>query len=138
MRHCRSNNLKVSRSRSLFYWRCFLRRTLGGVFRAELLKAMATITGAIDTRLRITRQSFQNVRPADSRARTRKPPTRLALKKISVARLPVTGSDVFGREEAIGFLDRAWANQDVNVVLLFSLIPSGSGGRNEKPGRMTG
>ena len=115
-----------------------MRRTLGGVFRAELLKAMATITGAIDTRLRITRQSFQNVRPADLRARTRKPPTRLALKKISVARLPVTGSDVFGREEDIAFLDRAWANQDVNVVLLFSLIPSGSGGRNEKPGRMTG
>jgi serine/threonine protein kinase len=85
---------------------------------AELLTAMATITGAIDTRLRITRQSFQNVRPGDSRARTRKPPTRLALKKISVARLPVTGSDVFGREEDIAFLDRAWANQDVNVVTI--------------------
>jgi len=28
-------------------------------------------------------------------------------KKISVARLPVTGSDVFGREEDLAFLDRA-------------------------------
>jgi len=31
--------------------------------------------------------------------------------------LPVTGSDVFGREEDIAFLDRAWAKPDVNVVL---------------------
>jgi hypothetical protein len=38
-------------------------------------------------------------------------------KKISVARLPVTGSDVFGREEDIAFLDDAWANQQVNVGL---------------------
>jgi hypothetical protein len=32
--------------------------------------------------------------------------------------LPVTGSDVFGREEDIAFLDHAWANQDVNVVTI--------------------
>ena len=43
---------------------------------------------------------------------------RLAPKKISVARLPVTGSDVFGREEDIAFLDHAWANQHVNVVTI--------------------
>jgi predicted ATPase len=30
--------------------------------------------------------------------------------------LPVTGSDLFGREEDIAFLDDAWANRDVNVV----------------------
>ena len=33
-----------------------------------------------------------------------------------MARLPVTGSDLFGREEDIAFLDAAWANRDVNVV----------------------
>jgi hypothetical protein len=38
--------------------------------------------------------------------------------KISVARLPVTGSDVFGREEDIVFLDEAWSNQHVNVVTI--------------------
>ena len=38
--------------------------------------------------------------------------------KISVARLPVTGSDLFGREEDIAFLDDAWANPDVNVVTI--------------------
>src|SRR5580692_1073099 len=49
---------------------------------------------------------------------THKPPKRLGPEKISVARLPVTGSDVFGREEDLAFLDRAWANQDVNVVTI--------------------
>ena len=49
---------------------------------------------------------------------TRKPPKRMRPEKISVARLPVTGSDVFGREEDIAFLDRAWANQHVNVVTI--------------------
>jgi hypothetical protein len=36
--------------------------------------------------------------------------------QISIAGLPVTGSDIFGREEDIAFLDDAWANQNVNVV----------------------
>jgi hypothetical protein len=47
---------------------------------------------------------------------TRKPPKRRGPEKISVARLPVTGCDVFGREEDLAFLDNAWANQDVNVI----------------------
>jgi hypothetical protein len=32
--------------------------------------------------------------------------------------LPVTGSDIFGRDEDIAFLDRGWANRDVNVVTI--------------------
>jgi serine/threonine protein kinase len=85
---------------------------------AELLKAMATIIAATDARRRITRQSLRKMPSTASRVGARKPPTRLAPKKISVARLPVTGSDVFGREEDIAFLDRAWANKDVNVVTI--------------------
>jgi serine/threonine protein kinase/tetratricopeptide (TPR) repeat protein len=84
----------------------------------ELLKAMPTITGAIDARRRIARQSIQKSHSADSRVGTRKSQARLVPKKISIARLPVTGSDVFGREEDIAFLDRAWANKDVNVVTI--------------------
>jgi hypothetical protein len=85
----------------------------------ELLKTMPTITGAIDTRRRIARQSLQKTPSAASRAGTRRPPaTRPAPKKISLARLPVTGSDVFGREEDIAFLDDAWANQQVNLVTI--------------------
>jgi hypothetical protein len=49
---------------------------------------------------------------------TRQTPKRSGPEKISIARLPVTGRDVFGREEDIAFLDAAWANQDVNVVTI--------------------
>src|SRR5271169_4760838 len=85
---------------------------------AELLKAIPTITGAIDARRRITRQSLHKTPSTASRVGTRKPPARLAPEKISVARLPVSGGDVFGREEDVAFLDRAWANKDVNVVTI--------------------
>ena len=85
---------------------------------AELLKAIPMITSAIDARRRITRQSLLKGPSTASRIGTRKPPKRPAPEKISVARLPVTGSDVFGREEDIAFLDRAWANKGVNVVTL--------------------
>src|SRR5271166_5338984 len=84
----------------------------------ELLKAMPTITGAIEARHGITRRNLQQIPPRTSRVGTRKPPARLGPKKISVARLPITGSDVFGREGDIGFLDDAWANQQVNVVTI--------------------
>ena len=83
---------------------------------AELLRVISSIRGAIDARRRITRQSLLKTPPPASCVGTRKPPARLGPKKISVARLPVTGSDVFGREEDIAFLDDAWANQQVNVV----------------------
>ena len=85
----------------------------------EFLKAIPRITGAIDARRRITCQSLQKTPSTASYVGTRKPPARLAPKKISGARLPVTGSDVFGREEDLAFLDRAWANKDVNVVRMY-------------------
>jgi serine/threonine protein kinase/tetratricopeptide (TPR) repeat protein len=85
---------------------------------AELLKAIPTITDAIDAGRRITRQSLQNIATPASRAITRKTRARLGPEKISVARLPVTGGDVFGREEDLAFLDRSWANKDVNVVTI--------------------
>jgi serine/threonine protein kinase/predicted ATPase len=85
---------------------------------AQLLKAMPTVTDAVKARRSITLQSFQKTLPVDSRVRTGRSPARLGPKKISVARLPITGSDVFGREEDIAFLDDAWANQHVNVVTI--------------------
>ncbi|HYZ72859.1 MAG TPA: serine/threonine-protein kinase, partial [Chthoniobacterales bacterium] len=84
----------------------------------EFLKAIPTITGAIDARRRITRQNLQQTPRPTSRVGTRRPAARLGPRQISIARLPVTGSDVFGREEDIAFLDRAWANKDVNVVTI--------------------
>ena len=61
---------------------------------AELLKAIPTITGAIDARRRIARQSLRKTLSSPSGVGIRKPSTRPAPKKISVARLPVTGSDI--------------------------------------------
>jgi hypothetical protein len=85
---------------------------------AELLKAMPTITDRIEARRRITRESLHKTLPAASHAGTCRSTVRLGPKKISVARLPVTGRDVFGREEDIAFLDAAWANPEVNIVTI--------------------
>jgi tetratricopeptide (TPR) repeat protein len=85
---------------------------------AELLKAIPVVTGAIDARRRIIRQSLQKTPSSASQVGTRKAPARLDPEKISLARLPITGSDVFGREEDIAFLDRAWAKKIVNVVTI--------------------
>src|SRR5262249_35756921 len=84
----------------------------------ELLKAIPTVTDAIDAGRRITRENLQKILSVASRIGTRKPPARLAPDKISLARLPVTGSEIFGREEDITFLDRAWAKKKVNVVTI--------------------
>src|SRR5215469_5148163 len=84
----------------------------------ELLKVIPTITGAIEAERRITRPNLQQFPRPTSRVGIRKPPARRGPKKISVARLPVTGSDVFGREEDIAFLDGAWANQHSNVATI--------------------
>ena len=85
---------------------------------AELLKALPTITGAIEGGRTITYQSLGQMPDGDSHSVARKPPARLGPEKISIARLPVTGSDLFGREEDIAFLNDAWANPDVNVVTI--------------------
>jgi len=83
---------------------------------AELLKFMPAIEGAIASGHTIILQSLRKITIAESRIAIRRSPTRLGPKKISVARLPITGSDVFGREEDIAFLDAALANRHVNVV----------------------
>jgi hypothetical protein len=85
---------------------------------AELLKAMPTITAAIDVGRTITQDSLRKMLPAVSHAAACGPPARTGPEKISIARLPITGSDVFGREEDIAFLDDAWANQRVNIVTI--------------------
>ena len=85
---------------------------------ADLLKALPTITGAIDEGRTITYQRLGQMPDGKSYSVTRKPPARLGPEKISIARLPVTGSDLFGREEDIAFLDEAWANQRINVVTI--------------------
>jgi serine/threonine protein kinase/predicted ATPase len=84
----------------------------------EMLKAMPAIAGAIETGCGITRRNLQQAPSLTSQARTRRQLGRWRPKKISVARLPVTGSELFGREEDIAYLDDAWANKEVNVVTI--------------------
>ena len=85
---------------------------------AELLKALPTIRAAIEGGRTITYQSLGQMRDGRSHSVTRKPPTRQGPEKVSIARLPVTGSDLFGREQDITFLNDAWASPDVNVVTI--------------------
>jgi hypothetical protein len=42
--------------------------------------------------------------------------TPVSADRISIARLPVTGLDIFGREAELQLLDSAWANANTNVV----------------------
>ena len=85
---------------------------------AELLKALPTITDAIEGGRTITYQSLGQTPEKGASSVARKPPARPGPENISIARLPVTGSDLFGREEDITFLNDAWANPDVNVVTI--------------------
>jgi Protein kinase domain len=85
---------------------------------AELLKAIPAVAVAIDARRRITRQSLRKMPYNASRVGIPNRRVRLEPEKISVARLPITGSDVFGREEDIAFLDRAWTKKMVNLVTI--------------------
>ena len=81
----------------------------------EFLKAMPTIMDAIDRGIQsLVRACGRH--PLPLRAPQLAGHQQLGPEKISVARLPVTGSDLFGREEDIAFLDDAWANKQVNVV----------------------
>jgi Protein kinase domain len=84
----------------------------------ELLKVMPSIIDAIDFGRTITRPSLRKTPPAVLGAGGRRSLARLRPEKVSVARLPVTGSDVFGREEDLALLDNAWTNQHVNVVTI--------------------
>jgi tetratricopeptide (TPR) repeat protein len=43
-------------------------------------------------------------------------PPPLSLDKISIARLPTSGPDLFGREAELKMLDDAWANPDANII----------------------
>jgi len=84
----------------------------------ELLKVIPAITGAIETGHTITAQSLRQMPADDAYPLTRRPAKRPGPGKISIARLPVTGSELFGREVDITFLDRAWAKKEVNVVTI--------------------
>jgi tetratricopeptide (TPR) repeat protein len=90
----------------------------------ELLRTIPTIRSAIGAGRTITYQSVQKMPPADSGI-TWSSSASTGPERISVARLPVTGSDAFGREDDIAFLDAAWANRQINVVTIVAWAGAG-------------
>jgi Protein kinase domain/NACHT domain len=82
----------------------------------ELLKAMPAIAEAIDRAS--PNQDLGQIPTRTFYALTGKPPAKLGPDKISVAGMPVTGSDILGREDDMTFLDAAWANSDTNLVTI--------------------
>jgi hypothetical protein len=85
---------------------------------AELLNVMPMLRDSIDLGRAITHENLEKAPAADSHVAISTPTAGTGPEKISLARLPVTGRDLFGREEDIVFLDEAWANRHVNVVTI--------------------
>ena len=93
---------------------------------AELLKALPTITGAIDEGRTITYQSLREIPDGKSYSVTRKPPARLGPEKISIARLPVTGSDfLVERRISLSWIMHGPTNRRMSLLSLPGLV-SGS------------
>ena len=84
----------------------------------ELLKVVPTISSAIEEGGTITYQCLGQPPDRDFSSAGRQSPARPDPENISIARLPVTGSDLFGREEDLAFLDAAWANPHINIVTI--------------------
>ena len=84
---------------------------------AELLRALPAITPALDAQGTLPRNRSHQAPATNAGALPRKKsPVRPGPKKISIARLPVTSKELFGREEDLAFLVAAWADPQVNVV----------------------
>jgi serine/threonine protein kinase len=85
---------------------------------AELLRGMSTMGSAIDTLGTATAQLLQQTAATDPYIAAFEPRTAIHPERISIERLPRTRSDVFNREDHIAFLNGAWENQSVNVVVI--------------------
>jgi predicted ATPase len=84
----------------------------------ELLKVMPMISDAIGSGRKITYQDLRQMALIDLSSATRKPSTRSGPEKISLARLPITARQVFGREEDVAFLNAAWSDPRANIVII--------------------
>src|SRR5580704_8675171 len=83
----------------------------------EFIRTISTVTTTIDA-VPIARRNTEKTETVRHGEESRKLFASLRPEKISVAKLPVTGSDVFGREEDLAILDKAWANPNINVVTI--------------------
>jgi hypothetical protein len=82
---------------------------------AILLQVLSKVITAIEAGRTLTPECLHKLSPVEAGPATRKP-TQACPERISIARLPVTAREVFGREEDLAFLETAWANPQINVV----------------------
>jgi tetratricopeptide (TPR) repeat protein len=80
--------------------------------------AAAHIPGAIEEVQILAFQGLQSVPPPTELCSIRPKLTPSRPGKVSVARLPVIGSNFFGRADDLAFLEAAWADPQVNVVTI--------------------
>lgn len=86
---------------------------------AQLLQALPAIKSAIQPGRSLGRQDLKGMLQAGPGSHTRKqPPSRRGPRRVSIARLPVTGKEIFGREEDLSFLEAAWANPQIHIVTI--------------------
>jgi tRNA A-37 threonylcarbamoyl transferase component Bud32/tetratricopeptide (TPR) repeat protein len=85
---------------------------------AELLKALAMVMDAIEEGGTLNYTSLGQMAGERAYSVTRNALATLEPEKISIARLPVTGGDLFGRKEDLAFLNDAWANPATNIVTI--------------------
>ena len=89
----------------------------------ELLKALPPVIGTVEEGSTISYQASGQIGAKELSSIAR--PRALRPGKISIARLPVTGSDLFGREEDLAFLNGAWEDADVNLVTIAAWAGAG-------------
>jgi tetratricopeptide (TPR) repeat protein len=65
--------------------------------------------------------------PAEYKLPTPPPPIWAPPEKVDIERLPITGAELFGRQQELGLLDKAWESADTNVV---SLVAWGGVGKS--------
>src|SRR5262245_15425207 len=85
---------------------------------ADLLKALPGIADAVKEGHTVLYATLGHFHDGGGDMATRGPPRTARPDKISIARLPVTGSDLIGREDDIAFIDGAWQDSEVNVVTI--------------------
>jgi tetratricopeptide (TPR) repeat protein len=83
---------------------------------AELLQVVPAVTAAVEAGRTLTDRGLRKVLHGSTPHTTSVIPR--APKRISVARLPVTGKELFGREGDLALLDAAWSDPKVNIVTI--------------------
>jgi len=84
----------------------------------QLLQTMLAVRTALEAGRSMTGQALYQTGAVNLSRLVLPLPARSGPEKISVARLPVTGNALFGREEDLAALETAWVASQVNVIAI--------------------